>query len=144
MGNNKLESAVMHLKFHVARISHFSKAFICCLVPPSCFSSSRIASHLSPKKTVIIHWLEFKNPISISQTYRRAIPAFKRQAVQFLAAKNLIASHLPLEALPAVRTWCVNCKRDRKTVLTWHFAVCFQWRNSRPNPNLGRSAKTKE
>ena len=29
---------------------------------------------------------------------------FKREAVQFFAAKNLAVNHLPLEALPAVQT----------------------------------------
>ena len=38
--------------------------------------------------------------------------------------KNLAVNHLPLEAPPAVQTWTANCKRDRKAVVTWHFAVC--------------------
>ena len=38
--------------------------------------------------------------------------------------KDLAVNHLPLEALPAVQTWTANCKRDRKAVVTWHFAVC--------------------
>ena len=38
--------------------------------------------------------------------------------------KNLAVNHLPLEALPAVQTWAANCKRDRKAVVTWRFAVC--------------------
>ena len=32
--------------------------------------------------------------------YRKLLRAFKREAVQFLVAKNLVISHLPLEALP--------------------------------------------
>jgi len=39
-------------------------------------------------------------------------------------AKNLAVNHLPLAALPAVQTWTANCKRDRKTVVTWHPQVC--------------------
>ena len=39
-------------------------------------------------------------------------------------AQNLAVNHLPLEALPAVQTWTANCKRDRKTVVTWHPQVC--------------------
>ena len=50
--------------------------------------------------------------------------ALKREAVQFLKAKNLAVNHLPLEAFLAFQTWTANCKRDRKTVVTWHPQVC--------------------
>ena len=43
--------------------------------------------------------------------------------------KNRVVSHLPLNALPAVQTWTANCKRDRKTVVTWHSQLCgFPWK----------------
>ena len=42
-----------------------------------------------------------------------------------------------MEELPAIQAWSANCQRDHKAVLTWHFAVCFQGKNSRPNANLG-------
>ena len=35
---------------------------------------------------------------------KKLFRAFKREAVQFLLAKNLAVSHLPLEALSAVQT----------------------------------------
>ena len=50
--------------------------------------------------------------------------ALKREAVQFLIAKNLTVNHLPPKALLAFQTWTANCKRDRKTVVTWHPQVC--------------------
>ena len=60
----------------------------------------------------------------IANGYKNLVHTFKREAVQFLVAKNVAVNHLPLEALPAVQTWTANCKRDRKAVVTWHFAVC--------------------
>ena len=60
----------------------------------------------------------------IADGYKKLFRAFDCEAVQFLVAKNLAVSHLPPEALPAVQTWTANCKRDRKTVVTWHFVVC--------------------
>ena len=43
--------------------------------------------------------------------------------------KKGVVSHLPLNALPAVQTWTANCKRDRKTVVTWHSQLCgFPWK----------------
>ena len=36
--------------------------------------------------------------------YEKLVHACKREAVQFLVAKNLAVNHLPLEALPAVQT----------------------------------------
>ena len=50
--------------------------------------------------------------------------ALKREAVQFLIAKNLAVNHLPLEALLAFQTSTANCERDRKTLVTWHRQVC--------------------
>ena len=35
--------------------------------------------------------------------YKKLVRAFKREAVQFLVAKNLAVSHLPLEGLPTVQ-----------------------------------------
>ena len=40
----------------------------------------------------------------IADGYKKLFRAFKREAVQFLAAKNLTLSHLPLEALRVVQT----------------------------------------
>ena len=60
----------------------------------------------------------------IAHGYKKLFRAFKREAVQFLVAKNLAVSHLTLEALPAVQTWTANCKSDRKTVVTRRFVVC--------------------
>jgi len=60
----------------------------------------------------------------IANGYKKLVHTFKREAVQLFVAKNLAVNHLPLEALPAVQTWTANCKRDRKAVVTWHFAVC--------------------
>ena len=39
-------------------------------------------------------------------------------------AKNLAVNRLPLESSPAVQTWTANCKRDRKTLVTWYLGVC--------------------
>ena len=38
----------------------------------------------------------------------------------------------PLDVLPAVQTWTANCKRDRKTVVTWHsqfYGLRFSMKN---------------
>ena len=50
--------------------------------------------------------------------------ALKREAVQFLIAKNLAVNHSPLEALLTFQIWTANCKRDRKILVTWHPQVC--------------------
>ena len=69
------------------------------------------------QKTGIIHWFEIKNPTNTSQTDKKKLtPAFKREAVQFLEAKNPHVSHLQQEPLPVVQTWTANCKSNRKTV----------------------------
>ena len=60
-------------------------------------------------------WVQKSNK-HIPDGYKKLFRFFKREAVQFLVAKNLALSHLPLEAFPAVQTWTANCKRDRKTV----------------------------
>ena len=60
----------------------------------------------------------------IANGYKKLVHAFKREAVQFLVAKNLTVNHLPLEALPVVQTWTANCKRNRKAVVTLYFTVC--------------------
>ena len=60
------------------------------------------------KKSAVAHL----DAVLFMQLFR----AFKREAVQFLGAKNLTLSHLPLEALRAVQTRTASCKRDRKTV----------------------------
>ena len=60
-------------------------------------------------------WVQKSNK-HIPDGYKKPFRAFKREAVQFLVAKNLTLSHLPLEALRAVQTWTASCKRDRKTV----------------------------
>ena len=39
----------------------------------------------------------------IADGYKKLFRAFKREAVQFLVAKNLTLSHLPLEALRAFK-----------------------------------------
>ena len=57
-----------------------------------------------PPKTGIIHLCELKNPTNTSQTDRNLLRVFEREAVQFLVAKILAVSHLPLKAPPAVQT----------------------------------------
>ena len=52
----------------------------------------------------------------IADGQKKVILAFKREAVQFLEAKNLAVSQLSQEPLPDVQTWTANCKRNRKTV----------------------------
>ena len=52
----------------------------------------------------------------IANGCKKLVHTFKREAAQFLVAKNLALNHLPLEALPAVQTWTANCKRHRKAV----------------------------
>ena len=104
MGNRKLQFAITRLKFHVAGTSNFSKAFICCLVPPCCFSSSRNASIYRPKsRNNSLTRVQTSNK-HIADGDKKLFRAFKREAVQFLLAKNLAVSHLPLEALSAVQT----------------------------------------
>ena len=44
----------------------------------------------------------------IANYYKKLVRAFKREAVQFLVAKNLAVNHSPLEALPAVQTWTLQ------------------------------------
>ena len=44
-----------------------------------------------------------KSNIHIADGYKKLFRAFKRETVQFLVAKNLAVSHLPLEELPAVQ-----------------------------------------
>ena len=44
----------------------------------------------------------------IANGYKKLVCAVKREAVQFLVAKNLAVNHLPLEALPVVHTWTAN------------------------------------
>ena len=62
----------------------------------------------------------------IANGYKNQVRVFKREAVQFLMAKNIAVNHLLLEALPAVQTWTANCKRDRKALVTWQFVVCLE------------------
>ena len=100
MGNRKLQFAITRLKFHVAGISNFSKAFICCLVPPCCFFIKSKCITFIAQKTGIVQ----KSNKHIADGYKKLFGAFKRETVQFLVAKNLAVSHLPLEALPAVQT----------------------------------------
>ena len=52
----------------------------------------------------------------IADGQKKLTPAFKREAVQFLGAKDLAVSHLQQEHLTVVQTWTANCKRNRKTV----------------------------
>ena len=70
----------------------------------------------------------FCSSSKIQQAHHRRIKKLlrssKREVVQFLVQKNLAVSHLPRDALPAVQTCTANCKRDRKTVVTWHCQVC--------------------
>ena len=100
MENRKLEFTVTRLKFHVAKISNCSKTFIILLFSAAIFFfiKSKCITFIA-QKTGINHWFEFKNP---TYTYKKLFRAFKREAVQFLVAKNLAVSHLPLEELPAV------------------------------------------
>ena len=89
------------------------------------FSSSRSASVYSrPKISNNSLIRDKKSNKHIANGYKKLVHTFKREAVQFFVAKNLAINQWPLEAFPAVQTWTTNCKRDRKAVVTWHFAVC--------------------
>ena len=59
--------------------------------------------------------------MSIADGHKKLFRAFKGEAVQFLVAKNLAVSQLPLKAFLLFKR--SNCKRDRKIVVTWHFVV---------------------
>ena len=75
-----------------------------CLVPPCCFSSSRSASLYRPKNRNNSLTRDQISNKHIANGYKKLFRAFKREAVQFLVAKNLAVIQLPLEALPAVQT----------------------------------------
>ena len=144
MGNRELEFTVTRSKFHVAKISNFSKTFICCLVSPYFFFHQVEVHHFYLPKDRNKSLIRVqKSNKHIADGYKKLFRAFKREAVQFLVAKNLAVSHLPLEELPAIQAWSANCQRDHKAVVTWHFAVCFQRKNSRPNAILGCLSLTK-
>ena len=103
MGNRKLEFTVTRLKFHIAKISNFSKAFICCLVPPCFFHQVEVHHFYRPKNRDKSLIRVQKSNKHIADGYKKLFRAFKREAVQFLVAKNLAVSDLPLEELPAVQ-----------------------------------------
>ena len=88
------------------------------------FSSNRSASLNRPKLSNNSLIRDQKSNKHIANGYKKLVHTFKREGVQFFVAKNLAVNHLQLEALPAVQTWTAHCKRDRKAVVTWHFAVC--------------------
>ena len=97
-----------------------------CLVPPLFFIKSKCITFIA-QKTGIIHWFKIKNPTNTSQTrIKIKFVPYKRETVQFLMAKNIAVNHLLLEALLAFQTWTANCKRDRKALVTWQFAVCHE------------------
>ena len=86
---------------------------------PCYISSSRCASLLSPKQTLNIDWLEFKNLTHRTGGYRMLLCAIKGEAVQFLSEKKTCRK--PLTVLsPSCRSK-VNCKlqtlpQDRRHV----------------------------
>ena len=69
-----------------------------------CFSSSRSASLSSLKNRNNSLIRDQKSNKHIADGYKKLFRAFKREVVQFLVAKNLAASYLPLKATPAVQT----------------------------------------
>ena len=105
MGNRKLQFAVTRLQFQVAEISNFRKAFIVyCSVPPFFFGQVEVHHFYRPKNrnNSLIEVQKFNKHMQTD--IKKLVRAFKREAVQFLMAKNLTVNHLPLEALPAVQT----------------------------------------
>ena len=67
MGNRKLQFAVRRLQFQVARVLKFSKAFDLFYAAMLFFVKSKCFPFIA-EKTWIIHWFEFKNLTSTSQT----------------------------------------------------------------------------
>ena len=112
MRNRKSQFAVMHLKFHVAEISDFSKA-----------SSSVQFSSFLFSQNIIQHKNTYRN-CKLAREARRHQKAYEAWAPQSRRKKHLAINHLLLEASPAVQTWTTNCKHDCKAVVTWHSAVC--------------------
>ena len=87
-----------------------------CLGLPCCFSLSWSEVHhfyRTRNRNNSFIRVQKSNKL-IADGYRKLLRFFNRKAVQFLLVKNLVVSHLPLEALPAVETWTENCKRGRK------------------------------
>ena len=79
--------------------------------------------------TGIIHWFEnkIKSNKHIADGHKKLFCAFKREAVQYLVAKNLAVSHLPLKALPTVQTANATARPWSRDIL-W-FAICgFPWK----------------
>ena len=69
------------------------------------FSSSRSASHHNrPKISNDSLIRDQKSNKHIANGYKKLVHTFKREAVEFFAAKNLAVNHLPLKALSAVQT----------------------------------------
>ena len=99
-------------------------AFIYCLGPPCCFHQVEVHHFNRPKLTNNSLIRDQKSDKHIANRYKKLVYTFRREAVLFFVAKNFAVNHLPLEALPAVQRWTANCKRDRKAVVTWNFAVC--------------------
>ena len=127
MGNPKLQFGLDICSFRLPGFQILARSLTyTCLMPLCCFfSSSWSAPLLLPKKTRIIYWFKFKNLTSTSQAGIESyvLPLNVKLYSLFLMAKNLAINHLLLEALPAVQTWTPNCKRDCKTVVTWHSQV---------------------
>ena len=125
------------LGFPVSAMSPMSLTFcpptcpLILLVQPCCFSSSRSAFFLSPKKQEYSLIRDQNSNKHIPDGYKKLFGAFKREAVQFLVAKNLAVSYLPLEAPPAVQTWTWTANataRPWSGDILW-FAVCgFPWK----------------
>ena len=100
---------------------------------PCCFSSSRSASLLSPKKKNSNNSLirDQNSNKHIADGCKKLFRAFKREAVQFLVAENLAVSYLPLEAPTAVQTctWTASATaRPWSRDILW-FVICgFPWK----------------
>ena len=92
--------------------------FRCYQLKRSKDARKRCINLMSPKYSVIV---AENRPRAIALGSKPPlVTRIARTGLGTRLAKNLAVNHLPLEAL----TWTANCKRDRKAVVMWHFAVC--------------------
>ena len=100
--NRERQFAVSRLQFHVDSTSNINKAFVVWW------------HHVVFRQVGVLHFNRLKNIKNsliwvqtsnwhITGGCRNLSFAFKRDAVQFLTAKNLAINHFPLEALPALQ-----------------------------------------
>ena len=98
----------------LARHSLFSAA-TSFFVKPRCLT-------LSPKNMNTLLIQVQKSSKHIAGRYKKLLCVFKREAVEFLVAKNFAVSHFALTAgSPSCHS---NLTRDRKTVVTWLSEFC--------------------